>query len=439
MSRRWSIKADWELLETGPPEERAGFAALGISAYDTSLTAGHDRLVQSIREAPYLSAYHFAEWLAWNWWRLRWEPRKTSPEWELSHAMASIGSGYVWPNIHIVSDGKNLTLICKPTSERIRTPYRYINDSVSVIPAPEFESEVDLFIEAVLQRLLTYQIADSNLKEVWQAVVRERQDPALSRQRKLEALLGEDPGEMDEALLQDFLGNADAIGQAALEEIAANRNPGQAVPDIASLLELGHSQGTPNHLQHRVTLDDSLPRDMDAAWELGALAAQLLRKQESIAPEKSITNSRLADMCGAPSDIAEGPAQPMPRLDLSFALSESDQHGRIVLRSNWESGRRFELARLLGDYLTYDTKDPMWPATRSDTYRQKVQRAFAAELLSPFHAVVAMLDGDYSMESQQDVAHHFQVSDLTIRTLLVNHSRIDRVCGKPRPSQGGEG
>jgi hypothetical protein len=407
MSRRWSIKADWELLETGPPEERAGFAALGISAYGTSLTAGHDRLVQSIREAPYLSAYHFAEWLAWNWWRLRWEPRKTSPEWELSHAMASIGSGYVWPNIHIVSDGKNLTLICKPTSERIRTPYRYINDSVSVIPAPEFESEVDLFIEAVLQRLLTYQIADSNLKEVWQAVVRERQDPALSRQRKLEALLGEDPGEMNEALLQDFLDNADAIGQAALEEIAANRNPGQAVPDIASLLELGHSQGTPNHLQHRITLDDSLPRDMDAAWELGALAAQLVRKQESIAPEKSITNSRLADMYGAPSDIAKGPAQPMPRLDLSFALSESDQHGRIVLRSNWESGRRFELARLLGDYLTYDTKDPMRPATRSDTYRQKVQRAFAAELLSPFHAVVAMLDGDYSMENQQDVAHHF--------------------------------
>jgi hypothetical protein len=37
-----------------------------------------------------------------------------------------------------------------------------------------------------------------------------------------------------------------------------------------------------------------------------------------------------------------------------------------------------------------------------------------------------MLEGDYSMESQQDVAHHFQVCDLTIRTLLVNHGRLDR-------------
>lgn len=68
----------------------------------------------------------------------------------------------------------------------------------------------------------------------------------------------------------------------------------------------------------------------------------------------------------------------------------------------------------------------MHPATRSNTYRQKAQRAFAAELLSPFQAVESLLDGDYSMESQLDVAQHFQVSDLTIRTLLVNHKRVDR-------------
>lgn len=30
------------------------------------------------------------------------------------------------------------------------------------------------------------------------------------------------------------------------------------------------------------------------------------------------------------------------------------------------------------------------------------------------------------MESQQDVAHHFDVSELTVRTLLVNHNRISR-------------
>ncbi|WP_265300612.1 ImmA/IrrE family metallo-endopeptidase [Verminephrobacter eiseniae] len=70
--------------------------------------------------------------------------------------------------------------------------------------------------------------------------------------------------------------------------------------------------------------------------------------------------------------------------------------------------------------------EPFSPATRSYTYRQKAQRAFAAELLSPFQAVDGMLDGDYSEEAQQDVAAHFNVSAVAIRTQLANHGRIDR-------------
>lgn len=426
MSRRWSIKTEWALLETGSPEERAGFSALGISAYGVWLTAGHDRLLQSIRETPHLSAYHFAEWLAWNWWRLRWEPRKNSPEWELSHAMSSIGSGYVWPNIHVVSDGKNVTLVCKPAPERTRTPYRYISDVVSVITASEFESEVDLFIETVLQRLQDCKVGDCNLQNIWQAVLEERQDSNLSQQRKLEALLGEDPGEIDETQLQHLLSNAEVTGQAALEEVAANRIPSQGIPSITNLIELSRTQGTPTNPRDQITLHTRTPRDLEAAWKLGASAAQALREQEHIALDTPITNRRLTIMYGAPLETLDAPTQLPPELDLSFSLSEHGQRSRVLLRSKWEAGRRFELARLLGDHLIHETNDPMRPATRSDTYRQKVQRAFAAELLSPFQAVDTMLDGDYSMESQQDVAHHFQVSDLTIRTLLVNHDRIDR-------------
>lgn len=429
MSSRWSIKTEWEELETGTPEERACFATLAISAYGISLTTGHDRLLQSVRAAPYLSAYHLAEWLAWNWWRLRWEPRKTSPEWELSHAVASIGNGYVWPNLHIVSDGENITLVRKPTPERMRTPYRYISDSMSVITAGEFESEVDLFIATVLQRLQDRQVNGSNLQDIWQAVLQERDDPALSQERKLEALLGEDPGEADESQLQQFLAHARITGQAAIEEIAANRIPGREMPDIPGLLELGHAQGTLINTQDRITLNARVPSDLDAAWKVGTRAAQLLREQEHITPETPITNDQLAGMSGAPRDILDASiaqTQSMPRPDLSFSLSDSNQHDRVVLRSKWENSRRFELARLLGDALTRATNDPMRPATRSDTYRQKIQRAFAAELLSPFQAVDAMLDGDYSMERQQDIAHHFQVSDLTIRTLLVNHGKLDR-------------
>ena len=55
-----------------------------------------------------------------------------------------------------------------------------------------------------------------------------------------------------------------------------------------------------------------------------------------------------------------------------------------------------------------------------------MQRSFAAELLAPFEAVDDILAGDYSMERQQEAAEHFVVSELTIRTLLVNHHRVER-------------
>jgi hypothetical protein len=386
---------------------------------------GHDRLLQSVREAPFLSAYHLAEWLAWNWWRLRWEPRKSSVEWELSHAMASIGNGYIWPNIHFLSDGRNISLVSVPAPERERTPYRYICDATKLISASDFEGEVDLFIETVLCRLSDYKVVDSNLVDIWQAVLDERQNAVLSQQRKIEALLGEDPGEMDEILLGSLLDGAGLTGPAALEEIAANRAPGQAVPNVEGLIERVRGEGVRVNQNDQIRLNVVSDAQDVPAWRLGANAAQSLRAELSLAPDQAISNEALADYYGAPASLLDN-SSTLKGPDLSLSLAEPDGHSRVLLRSKWEAGRRFELARLLGDQLACDTSDPMRPATRSSTYRQKMQRAFAAELLSPFQAVDEMLAGDYSTENQQDVAHHFNVSDLTVSTLLVNHNRISR-------------
>ena len=66
------------------------------------------------------------------------------------------------------------------------------------------------------------------------------------------------------------------------------------------------------------------------------------------------------------------------------------------------------------------------PATRTYTYRQKLQRAFAGEFLCPFEALANMLHGDFSVEAMEDAADHFNVSERTIRTHLANHGLIDR-------------
>src|SRR2546423_15722103 len=133
MPRPWKIVAEWETLDEGSAEERSCFAALGIEAHGVWLTEGRDALANRLRHAPLLSTYHLAEWLAWNWWRLRWEPRSNAKDWVFAHRIATIGFGYIWPNLTIFSDGQRTALIAKPTRERPQTPFRYITDKAVVI------------------------------------------------------------------------------------------------------------------------------------------------------------------------------------------------------------------------------------------------------------------------------------------------------------------
>lgn len=115
-----------------------------------------------------------------------------------------------------------------------------------------------------------------------------------------------------------------------------------------------------------------------------------------------------------------------PSGPLSFSLDDSPTKGKVVLRSKFETGRRFNLARLLGDRVAAAGGGRLIPATRAHTYRQKVQRSFAAEFLCPFEPLADMLQGDFSAEAIEDAASQFNVSERTVRTLLANHHLIDR-------------
>ena len=53
-----------------------------------------------------------------------------------------------------------------------------------------------------------------------------------------------------------------------------------------------------------------------------------------------------------------------------------------------------------------------------------MQRAFAAEFLCPFQAVETMIGNDLSEEKQDEVASHFKVSPMTVRTQLVNNNML---------------
>ena len=173
----------------GPPEERATFGTLEVRANERCLTEGVAQDGSSLSTGPNVSGYHIAEWMLWNIWRLRWEARPDSGgDWAFSHCLASIGEGYVWPNIEISSDGVRVILASLPTIDPASGLYRYMGTpAVEVIAASELEYAVLRFAGDVLRLLGRAEVRDTNLHSLWQDVERERQDPDAARLRRLEA------------------------------------------------------------------------------------------------------------------------------------------------------------------------------------------------------------------------------------------------------------
>ena len=422
---------DPESLDEGSAEERAGFGAIRVVANGHCLTEGIDEHAATYREGPLVSGYHLAEWLLWNWWRLRWEPSRPHAhrtlEWAFAHSMSTVGEGYVWPNVTIDSDGFRSVVTSERSSQHNNGSFRYFGGPTAAIPAKCLESAIDRFASDVLKRLEEAELGDTNLHRLWRDLRIEREDPTVSRFRRLEALLGRDPDEADAKEIERHLADAADLGEDALEEVAAGAEPcAQGPIDMLSaerIEEIAKRQGFDAKPADAVRLDSGASLavwEETEAWRVGEAAAGAVRRQEKLGAEP-IGNVRLVELAGT---TVRAISELTKRSDeLAFALDRNGEGTRMALRSKWETGRRFELARLIGDRL-FGGARRLFPATQAYSYRQKAQRAFAAELLSPFDGVNEMLGNDESDEKQADAAERYQVSPMMIRTLLVNKGRI---------------
>lgn len=421
-------------LDHGSAEERAGFGQLEISVNGRLMTEGFDDHVGGYAPGPRVSGYHFAEWLVWNWWRLRWEPvslEKRGPEvssrWDSAHRTATVGEGYVWPNIVISSDGFRCALVAELSRETGASPFRYFGAArMEVVPAGDLEAAIDRFALQVLQAIGKANVRETNLHRLWNDLQTERQDPDTSCFRRLEARLGFDPDQIDERTIRNHLDDASELGDNAVEELAAHAAHLDMGTDMVSASELRRISV---HHGFDARTDDAVrlqPRKQEwtasPAWQIGESAARAVRVQENLG-SGPICNARLTELAGTTVSAIENGSRRFDKL--SFVIAGDGRRSRLALRPKWHTGRRFDVARLIGDRL-FDGTERLSPATQAYSYRQKAQRAFAAELLSPYEAVDDMLGADVSEERQAEAAEHFQVSPMTIWTQLVNKGRIGR-------------
>ena len=416
-------------------EERATAGRLEIQAGGLVLTEGVAYGQDSLLPGPLVSAYPLAEWLVWNRWRILWEPRPAVPsrEWEFAHRLPSVGSGYLWPNIELASDGQRVRLTSSPPQDPRPCAFRYVGAPRSArIAAAELEAAIDGFAERVLVELGRSKIAGSNLQVLCDETEQERGDERASIYRRVEASLGADPGEGDIAAIKRRISEVEVLGKAAVMELAADGVHAGAGELRTSLERTGFDTRPSDAMQLK---DAEGVRNWGStrAWMVGVALAHEARKCAGVRDEP-LTNARLSDLAGVQRRSLEDNERVAEEVSLEWRTGCG---ARIALRSKWTTGRRFDLARLLADrWLPDGQQDSVLPATRASTYRQKVQRAFAAEFLAPADALDSFLDGDFTDAKQEDAAEHFEVSPLAVRAILVNN-RLGDANAIPEPGCDG--
>ena len=408
----------------GTVEDEATLGEIVLAVGGVPLTWALDDRTGQARTGGRFSAHRLAEWLTWNWWRLRWEPghdntrRDRCVGWRQAHDLAGVGGGWLWPNVTITSDGLRVVLDARPSREAATEPLCYIGGRRVVVSAGAFEAGVDDFVRRVLTRLDEWSLSKTELGSAWRELAAERKDPELTRYRRIEACLGCDVDEADPERIERVIVDGRAMGSAAMVEVAADR-----FLTAEELREAARRTGFDADPGSRVTMlaDAWDARGRRPAWELGVDAACALRRREGLG-DGPVSDQTLADLCAV--DVGAFRAGKGGG-DVAFALDDPDGGSRVVLRSRRRTGRRFEAARLLADCLLVGTDDRLRPATGAATYRQKMQRAFAAELLCPVGSLLDVLADDVSDDARVSAAERFGVSPLAVMVVLANNGFAD--------------
>ncbi len=428
----------WLPRAAGEPPERESFGAVRITAGGEVLTELSDGLTRTVRSEAHLSVVHMARWFAGSWWRLRWEPEATarSTQWRLSHELAGAGGGFAWPPLRFTSDGETIRVsVVRDDSawNRPRSLVRYLAERSVNLAATSFERGVDALLETVLERLAARAAPDRELAELWRLVREERADPTLSRFRRREALFGLDPDEEDPAALSAQFAAGAWMGEAAWDEVIA-ASPGQPLEGVAQGLDaLRRRPGTTLDLQalERGVAGVSGSHVGAVPWQRGVRLARALRAGLGLG-DGPLPNARLSELLAVrETDLARPPAS-----GFAFAVGFRDparfERVRWCARSRHPKGRRFELARLLGEALMAGHADTGLPATDRGTARQKAQRAFAQELLCPEAALGKQLPLPRPTEDDvADVAERYDVSEQVVMSALLNYRLVPRDHFKP--------
>ena len=413
----------------GDPFEQSTFAEISLVAADETITALEDSLAHSVRQGVRGPAYDLALWFVENWWRLRWEPESHSVDWRLSHVLAAVGGGVAWPNVCFASDGLHVLVQARSTLLGKGAPVRYLHNGETYIRAASFEAGTFDFVQTVLARLSSLAVGESDLSSLWSQLLTDREEPSREANRRMEALLGFDLDEAPSELVSQLLSDTEAAGAGAVQEVAAAAKV-HALDVLKDVIGRARSSSIRIKVQpphYRLSQRDASSSDLP--WQRAESAARTARQAWSI-PQGPVSDAKLSDVLSVNPSVFEATAQSRFSLSAGLRSNHGTSEVSVAMKSRWNAGRRFEMMRIVADYL--GSSDRLLPITSARTDRQKFQRAFAQEFLLPFDELKERFglgqleEHDIGIDDIEEVASEYRVSPLLVSTLLVNKGVLAR-------------
>jgi len=158
-------------------------------------------------------------------------------------------------------------------------------------------------------------------------------------------------------------------------------------------------------------------------WQQGVELARRLGRGQGL-ERGPLTNEKLSDLVGVRLPL---PGEALrPPLGGGIRNGQPSGPARIITKRTRLDNQRFDLACIIAAAHVLPTDQHLFPRHDRHPSLQKLQRAFAQELLYPWENLDAYTDEHGLDEPLMDAAEHFVVSEWVVRSALANRGKMRR-------------
>lgn len=418
------FRYDWSPVDDSvrATELRATWARLEIWVGDRCATLAEDEATGSTRKSIVVSLYPVAEWIAYNWWLLRFDGRDDESTSRVGRRdLRSAGDGFVWPSIEITPRGPVSLVTWSPAPTSPGQGLQYLSSGQRWIDTLQLQSMLTDLVQTVVTRLEESGIRETPLQKEWADLA------ALDREEvefcEAAARLGLDPftegidlaqsidqvfTAFESTVREDFL---DAVHPAHIEpaltwvnaslaESRRERSPQDSPVTAGLLMGARHATGW--------AASGTPP------WTEGYTVARDLRDRLGMEP------TQLLDGLPVKPVVRQGGVREVT--GVGNGVDDGKLINLVLIRRMHEQAERFAMSRALWHATRGDDEDGFL-LTGAHSISQRIGRAFAAELLAPAAGIRELLDVAPRAATPEDitvVADHFQTSDMVVAHQIEN-------------------